>query len=319
MIHNFYQNPKYTLDVISHHPQFGGQTLRKHSVDGIETVGAWGNEPFEIRFKNNTWNKVQIKISVDGLDILSGELADTQVSKDMWVVQGYGTLSLKAWPETSKGGAAFVFTTADNSVANHIQGDLSNRGIIAAAVFIEGYVAPQRILQSNYWNNSGSAAGSDGRDNTKSARSMRRAKIQTQGLDSAKGGTGILSLYDADYSCDSIVTNNVFSSNTVSEISDFDCERSFEKLVAVGAGEQVNQNITYVTGLTKPVFSESVRVRYLWWDDLVKKLSVPADPHPTGFPGDQGRQIMSLGDTPRLDAPKKPKSKVKRSSAPSRF
>ena len=46
------------------------------------------------------------------------------------------TLSLKAWPENSKSGASFVFTSAQNSVALHTHGDLSSRGIIAAAVFV---------------------------------------------------------------------------------------------------------------------------------------------------------------------------------------
>src|SRR6266850_1095133 len=111
--------PNYTLEVISHLPQFKIKNLRKYYVDGIETVGAWGDEPFEIRFKNNTWQKVQVKISVDGTDVLSGKPADTELSKDMWVVNGYATLTIKAWPETNNGGAGFVFTSANNGVATH--------------------------------------------------------------------------------------------------------------------------------------------------------------------------------------------------------
>src|SRR3984957_20893584 len=117
----------YTLDIISHHPQFSGKNLKKYYINGIDTVGAWGNEPFEIRFKNNTRQKVQVKISVDGTDIFTGKLADTEVSSDMWVVNGCGTLSLKAWPENNNGGAAFVFTSVNNGVATHTHGNLSSR------------------------------------------------------------------------------------------------------------------------------------------------------------------------------------------------
>src|SRR5208283_463285 len=138
-------NPKFTLEIISHHPQFAKKSLRKYYVDGIETVGAWGDEPFEIRFKNNTYQKVQVKLSLDGTDILTGKLADTELSPKMWVVNAYDTLSLKAWPEDNNGGAGFVFTGADNSVAGHTHGNLSSRGIIAAAVFTEGHVEPQRL------------------------------------------------------------------------------------------------------------------------------------------------------------------------------
>src|SRR5690606_36952116 len=119
--------------------------LKKYNIEGIETVGAWGDEPFEIRFTNHTWQKIQVKISIDGTDVLTGKLANTEVNNDMWVVNGYGTLKLKAWPENNNGGAAFLFTSANDSVAIHTHGDLSHRGIIAAAVFVEGHVEPVRI------------------------------------------------------------------------------------------------------------------------------------------------------------------------------
>ena len=135
-------NPNYTLEIVSHHDKFRNKPLRQYYVDGINTVGAWGDEPFEVRFRNNTWQKVQVKLSLDGTDILTGKPADTEVSKDMWVVNGNSTLSLKAWPEDHNGGAAFIFTSAEKSVAVHTHGDLSSRGIIAAAVFTEGHVEP---------------------------------------------------------------------------------------------------------------------------------------------------------------------------------
>lgn len=75
-----FQNNKFSLSVISHHSQFKNKPLRKYSISGVETVGAWGDEPFEVRFQNHTDQKVQVKVSIDGTDILTGDLADTQVS-----------------------------------------------------------------------------------------------------------------------------------------------------------------------------------------------------------------------------------------------
>ena len=135
----------YELSVISNHKDFNGKTLKKFYVDGIDTIGAYGDENFSIVFKNNTHQKIQVVISLDGTNILTGKLATTEASKDMWVVNGYGTLKLDAFPETNNGGAGFVFTSANNSVATHTHGDMSSRGIIAAAVFVEGHVEPQRI------------------------------------------------------------------------------------------------------------------------------------------------------------------------------
>jgi len=298
------QYSKYSLDVISKHPQFINKSLKKHLVDGIQTVGAWGNEPFEIRFKNNSHAKVQVKISIDGTDVLTGKPASTDLESGMWLVNGYGTLSLKAWPETNNGGASFVFTSADNSVALHTHGDLSHRGIIAAAVYEEGHVEPIRFdyffggdwscgsgtiggssVGSGYSGTYNSSAGTP-KDDFRRSKSLTKGPIETQSL----------SICDSD----SISYNSTDS-------------KSLESLVSVGAGEHVDQKITYVTGLIKPVFAETVRVRYLWWDELVAKLKeqTPKDAHPSGFPGDKEHKIMDLKSTPRIPSQNK---RVKRAA-----
>jgi hypothetical protein len=321
-------NSNYTLEIISHHPKFDGKALKKHYVEGIETVGAWGDEPFEIRFKNNTWQKVQVKISVDGTNVLTGKPADTLVSKDMWVVNGYAELKLKAWPETSNGGASFIFTSANNSVAVHTHGDLSNRGIIAAAVFTEGHVEPIKITppirveehHHHYppyipytppspspwyepiWIYSTS-------DNTGSKYGMRRSKSFTSNntyksssaIPAASGGGTYTSnsVFNNSTlgSCDAGATFDCFSV----ELSDAD-SRGLEELVSVGAGEHVDQKITYVAGLIKPTFTETVRVKYLWWDELQEKLRAhsKAQAQPSGFPGDVKHKNIDLKDTPRI-------------------
>ena len=281
----------YSLDIISHHSNFKNKSLRKYYVDGIDTVGAWGDEPFEIKFSNHTYQKVQVKISLDGTDVLSGAPANTNVDNNMWVVNGYGSMSLKAWPETSNGGAAFVFTSANNSVAAHTHGDLSARGIIAVAVFVEGHVEPIRynpppiiITQpvypsyvpywhKDYWWDNGSykitcADGIMHNNQTFSSNVMRGSSI---------------------------------SNNSVQNCSLNAAPAALESLAAVGAGQYTDQKINYTQGLIKPVFTETVRVRYLWWDELVTKLrehNVPA-PHASGFPGDK-KQGINLGSTPRV-------------------
>jgi len=120
------------------------RALRQYHVDNINTIGVFGDEPFSIRFRNSSFNRVQVKLSLDGTDILTGQVADLDPQSKMWVVNAYGTLELKAWPESHQGGAAFVFSTVENSVAAHTHGDLTAKGFISAAVFIESYVPPQR-------------------------------------------------------------------------------------------------------------------------------------------------------------------------------
>lgn len=297
----------YSLEIISHHPTFRNKSLRKYYVEGIDTVGAWGDEPFEIKFTNHTWQKVQVKLSVDGTDVLTGDLATTDPTPKMWVVNGYGTLSLKAWPEDNNGGAALVFTSGSNSVAAHTHGDMSNRGIIAAAVYTEGHVPeyPPIVINNNYpirrrsivdydyysapiWTtNTGSFGGTLGGGTYSSSGTV----IPAAG---SAGGTSDV------FTC-SFNASDSLSSGSLSEAGQ-NSAKGLESLVAVGAGQHVDQKITYTSGLIKPTFTETVRVKYMWWDDLVAKLrqhNVPA-PHASGFPGDKHKEHINLGSTPRV-------------------
>lgn len=316
-----YQN--YTLEIISRHPQFSGKSLRKYYVNGIDTVGAWGDEPFEIRFKNNTYQKIQVKLSVDGTDILTGQPADTNVSNDMWVVNGYGELNLKAWPENNNGGAGFVFTSANNSVALHVHGDMSSRGIIAAAVFTEGHVEPVRLNPDPYiwttpivinqpyvyptWYNyqsqtTGGLNGSFGVSYNNASGNLSQ-QSQSSVYNCSLGADGQNS---ATFDCCEIGDEVPCAAPAAADAKiggQRREKRSLEKLVAVGAGSYTDQKITHVTGLIKPIFTETVRVKYMWWDDLVAALrecNHPA-PQPSGFPGDRNKHNhINLGSTPRL-------------------
>lgn len=319
----------YSLEIVSKHSSFNGQTLKKYAVDGLSTVGVWGNEPFEVVFKNHTWQKVQVKLSIDGTDILTGKPADTSAG-DMWVVNAYGTLTLKAWPETNKAGAQFIFTSAEKSVAVNTHGDLSSRSIIAAAVYTESYVAP------TYYNNGGfrkigdySKGGSYG--------GVRRARISYDGGSSGGGWGGTLGSSSIG---SSVGGGGTYSSNSAGPAASMDslnldysrelCDdndsdsrglESLKSLAAVGAGVQVEQKIQHTAGFVSPVLGEIVRVRYMWWDDLRDALRAngvtPSSPV-LGFPGEE-KKLMSIGSTPRLGQWAQPAFPVARPVEYSRF
>jgi hypothetical protein len=251
-----------------------------------------GDEPFEIVFKNNTAQKIQVKLTMDGTDILTGETATTEPTKEMWVVNGYASLSLKAWPETNNGGAQLIFTSANNSVALNTHGDLSSRGIIAVAVYTEGHVEPTRLNNEYHFHNV--------------IRSKEYYPIHPTPVYPVYPHTPVNPIW---YSTSGTITgqlNQEFSAsasvfNDTNYLS-LNENKSLESLVAVGAGKHVDQKITYVAGLVKPIFSETVRVKYMWWDDLVSKLkehNVPK-PHASGFPGDKKKTNINLGNTPRI-------------------
>jgi hypothetical protein len=297
----------YELNIVSHHKDFNNKTLKKFYVDGINTIGAYGDEVFSIVFKNNTWQPVQVKISLDGTDILTGKVADTEVTNDMWYVKGYGNLSLKAWPETANGGAQFVFTNANNSVAVHTHGDMSSRGIIAVAVYVEGHVEPIKlspvVIKEEHHHHYPHKWRRSRRDYDYSfvgGTTYGCNDIRISDADTTLGDSDTLGFSDSlsrglDYETITTCNAGPAAANAAEPT------KSLKSLVSVGAGQHVDQKLTYVSGLTKPVFTETVRVRYLWWDELVAKLrenNVPTA-HASGFPGDK-QQIMSLGKTPRI-------------------
>lgn len=290
---------KYSLEVISREPSSEGKLFKKHNMDGLDTIGVYENEPFKIKFRNLTSRKVQVKISVDGTDILTGDLASTSLDDgQMWVVQAYGSLELKAWPEDYNGGAEFLFGKTEYSVAANTHGNLSAKGLIAAAVFEEGepdycqptpipipipYPVPQpcqppRAPWDITW--------------------MDKSICQTGG-----GGT---------YSSSALPVY----SNSAGESKRYADNLNYANAgPAVGAGDYVSQHIGKTAGIRKAVFAGVVQVKYEWWTSLKSKLRTKskAEPPFKAFPGDCGK-LIDLGDTPRLETPHSRKTRIRKAA-----
>ncbi len=252
---------KYSLSVVSQNPETRGQKLTPYFVEGLQTVGVFGNEPFSLRFRNHTAERVQVRFSIDGTDILTAQPATTATTGKMWLVEAYGTLTLDAWPETNEKGARFVFGAVGDSVAAHTHGDVSMKGIIGAAVFEEKN-PPVRVYR-------GFASASAG---------STRSRVDYH-LDSFLGEAKTEGLVD-----------------TV-ELCAFNAEAG----PAVGAGELVKQALTTVKGLEEPKLTEILTMRYVWFDTLKEKLNGSSRPYdrPTGFRNPPEEKLANLGTTPR--------------------
>jgi len=266
----------YRLSVISKHPAATDRPLVSYDIDGQHHVGVFGDERYAIRFENLTSHKVQVRLSIDGTDIVTGQPASTAPTGQMWVVQPYRShgqrhvLELEAWPEGQHGGGRFVFTHAEGTVAANTHGVTRDIGIIAAAVFIEGapiYAYPQGILRSKGIH--GQSCGASYDDD----------RFQTKG--------GLESMGD-DY-----VAPATYGARSASP-------------AGTGVGEYVEQHIGSATGLRLPKFDRALSLRTLWWDDLVAKLRAAGivAPMPAGAPGFPGDafQGIDLTGVPRQRA-----------------
>lgn len=255
----------YELEIISREKT--NQKLKKYRINGNDTVGVYENEPFSVRFKNNTSKKVQLRLSIDGTDVLTGKPAHTEPEGQMWVVSPYSDVELKAWPETTKGGAEFLFGKASDGVAANTHGIMNGRGIIAAAVFVE---EPSYVYIQTTGNNF-----------------TLNAPIISWDVCRGMGGGGTYS------------SSSVISPQSISENFDY-VDYVLDSQPAVGAGEFVDQQITKTSGLYNPTLGKIIQVRYEWWTSLKSKLRKHPVPHHTAFPGDC-EKIMSIGRTPRRE------------------
>lgn len=313
----------FDLEIVSKHPEFNGRSMKKYSVEGIDTIGCWGDEPFEVHFHNRSSEDVQVRISLDGTDILTAKPASLEINHDMWFVRAGRTLHLRAWAETNKGGAKFVFTSGDKSVALHAHGDVSHKGVISAAVFTERD-RPQHVLQRRFATTK-SASRFEDDDAFKGGDAFGGSGILGGGFSGGPPGSGRL---PGVYS--NVVSSNVAAPvpasgvgshtpdavlesfgnrNRETVVQDYSLSeqtksKSLKKEAAVGAGEFVEQRTHTVKGLDNPVLNSILRVRYMWWDDLLAKLSKHSydDPHPTGFPAEKIKSFADLSNVPRVSS-----------------
>ena len=274
----------YSLDIVSYHKDSYGKTFKKHNVNGIETIGVFDHEPFEIVFKNKSWQKVQVKLAIDGVDILCGEEATLDAVPKMWVVEGNSELRLKAYPESNFGGSKFVFTHHGLSVAAHIAKDTSNIGIISAAVFSEGHVPDYTFIPYYPW------------------RTYDQYPIYPQYpywyTITRTGSTTLTGNWDGGRIVSQTTAIGIQGAQTMNS----SCYVSENAAVpGVAAGEYVEQKLSFNTPLIKPVLEETLRVRYIWWNELKEEIAQENKKqlHPTGFSGTNTKHI-DLSRVPKL-------------------
>lgn len=251
---------KFALEI-----KASGRTLRRYTIGGEELVGVHGREPYAVVLRNSTGARIEARITIDGKDVLTGEPGTLAPEGKRWVVAPYGSLELKAWPESREGGAAFVFADAGQSVSAHTGGDASHLGIIAAAVFVEGAPAPA-------YRGSGDAL-----------RSFRQESGGPATYGGAMRGGEAFSYGDAP----------VMRGGSARSTGP-----------GTGAGSHTEQHIGATEGLRAPRLEQVLAVRYVWADDLAALLAKREAP-PTfvaGFPGARPDEWpgIALGSTPRI-------------------
>jgi hypothetical protein len=114
-------------------------TYRTYSSSRRFVVGKHGSH-YSIVLKNRCKSRLEVVLSVDGLDVLDGKAA--AFGKRGYVIAPDETLEIKGWRTSPETVARFQFSTVAGSYANLAHGDHRNVGVIGMAVFTEKGVDP---------------------------------------------------------------------------------------------------------------------------------------------------------------------------------
>lgn len=98
--------------------------------------GKWG-ERYNIDVKNETNRRIEVVVSVDGLDVMDGRSAS--YSKRGYILQPHQKVLIDGFRKSHSEVAAFRFNSVANSYANRKHSDTRHVGVIGAAVFAEAW------------------------------------------------------------------------------------------------------------------------------------------------------------------------------------
>lgn len=105
-------------------------------------VKARQGKSYSIVIENICKARVEVVVSVDGLDVIDGKTAST--GKRGYIIEPGDTLEIKGFRTSQDAVAAFEFSSVGASYANQRHGDTRNVGVIGMAVFVEKGSDPWR-------------------------------------------------------------------------------------------------------------------------------------------------------------------------------
>lgn len=116
-------------------------------------VGRPGNE-FEVRVRNAYGQDLLAVVSVDGVNVVSGQTANPRQSG--YVLSPWQRVDIRGWRKSLDEIAAFYFTTLGDSYAGRT-GRPDNVGVIGVALFERRAFVPPKVLSDNRAWGSGAA------------------------------------------------------------------------------------------------------------------------------------------------------------------
>lgn len=112
-----------------------GRSLRAVRHQGRLFVAGEQGQRYAIRIANPSAERIEVVVSVDGRDVVSGSKADFARNRG-YVVEPFGTLTIDGFRTSMQDVAAFRFSSVQDSYSAR-RGTAGNVGVIGVAVFKE--------------------------------------------------------------------------------------------------------------------------------------------------------------------------------------
>jgi hypothetical protein len=112
-----------------------GRPLEEYVARGRRYVEALEGAEYELRIRNPLGERVAVALSVDGLNTIDARRS-TAWNASKWVIEPYGTITIRGWQMSSSRARRFYFTTERDSYAAKL-GQTANLGVISAVFFRE--------------------------------------------------------------------------------------------------------------------------------------------------------------------------------------
>ncbi|MEO5883277.1 MAG: hypothetical protein ABIQ06_12740 [Caldimonas sp.] len=116
-----------------------GDLLSTWRHRGASWVAGRPGDRYALRLNNRTGGRVLVVLSVDGINVVSGETAAT--GQTGYVLGPWATAEITGWRKSQSEAAAFYFTALPDSYAARTDRP-DNVGVIGAAIFRERVIQP---------------------------------------------------------------------------------------------------------------------------------------------------------------------------------
>jgi hypothetical protein len=117
-----------------------GRPVPEYAARGRRYVEAFENAEYELRIHNPLGIRVAAALSVDGLNSIDARHTSAW-DAHKWVIDPYGTISVRGWQMSSENARRFYFTTERDSYGAKL-GQTANLGVISVVFFHERRAVP---------------------------------------------------------------------------------------------------------------------------------------------------------------------------------